>query len=199
MNKITKGLAIVGAILIVLLAIIGLASLNPVSDAIEQTFGGTEQATTNYQVMAGTPDRLTAMPYVYVDDNTTTTGALQWDASSGGIVNQDTEVSGITQVGILAKGLGGTGTSTLFIKLQGSMDGTNFFDITSTTDTLVSTTTVSSVAKVLSYDFGTATSSKLWVTNIPPVKWLRTLFYGDRINYDSDDGVQAYIQITKIQ
>jgi len=162
-------------------------------------FGGFENATTNYQVLAGTPDELTAMPSGYNEATSTAVTALGYDAGSAGVVRQDTEVSGISQIGLLTKGVGGTATSTLFTKFQGSMDGTNFFDIVSTTDTISATTTPSRLVKVLAHDFGTVTSSKMWIIDIPPIKWLRTVFYGENLATDSNDGVQAYIQITKIQ
>jgi len=161
---------------------------------------GFGQNSTNYQVLAGTADELVAMPYEASESVSTTTDALSWDAGSAGTINQQIEVNGIEKVALAITGLSGTATSTLFGKFMGSIDGETFFDIVSSTDpSIFSTTTLSGYVKVIQYDFGTATTSKMWVFNIPPIKYLRTVFYGEDLSTDPADGVQAYITLTKLE
>jgi hypothetical protein len=162
--------------------------------------GGTgDSQKTNYQVMAGevsttgVPSTLCLMPVTYVDSNSTSTNA----ANNGCEINQMLDISGVEKINIVETGKGGTATSTLFTKLMGSYDGINWFGISgnSTTTESVSTSTLYLSDKVLAYDFGTGTTTKTYEINIPPVKYLRTLFYGEDVATDPADFVKANITI----
>lgn len=130
-------------------------------------------------------------------------------ASSTAFADSVTAVSGykagVTQVlqtseidnvilNIMAKG--GTVTSTLHIRQMGSEDGTNYFDISSSTSKSV-TSTLTNNPTALNYAPGTATSSMSVAFETYGYKYIRFIIWGDDVILDPNDGTYAWITAVK--
>lgn len=161
-----------------------------------QLIGGGGQVTVP-QTLAGSADVFTAMPVTYAESANTTTGAVIWDTATGGTIQQQIAVDGITSFTVAGEAEGGTATSSLYIKQQISIDGTNFFEITGNTTTTdkTATSTGALIPKVFSFDPSVATTSFSYTFDIPAAKFLRLLFMADDLSTDPNDGVKAFIQV----
>lgn len=192
-KKILTGIGIISAVVVVL-ALFGLISIKKGEFKVS---GASNPDRTNYSVMAGTATQLCRVPDAYVIQNATNTNP----AVDGCAVNQVIYPEGVTSINFDITAKGGTATSTLAIRPYGSYDGDNWFPIsgTSTSTEPTGTTTLILADKAFIYDFGTATKTKSFTLDIPAVKMLRTVFYGEDVTGDPDDGVKAYIKVGWIE
>lgn len=122
-------------------------------------------------------------------------------------IKQDFYVAGSEDVLLVGAAKGSYATSTLFIQVLGSYDGTNFFNIaSSTTDTVYnSTSSIMTVAHGRSFDIvpGTATSTFSKLIDNPGFDYLRILFYDDRnapygAAYSHLSNVQAFLRLITV-
>jgi len=163
-------------------------------DEVSQ-FGGGGLSTIT-QTMAGSATQFTAMPSPEVYASNTTTDALAWDTSTGGVVTQELLVDGITKISLIVEAEGGTATSTLSVKPFISYDGTTFSEVyASSTPNMNATSSLPTLAKVDSWDPGITTSTKAWIMEIPAAKYLRLVWMGENLSTDPLDGVKAHIQV----
>lgn len=141
----------------------------------------------------GSAINLESVPSSYVLANSTTTSATQY-TDGGHTVQQAINTNGIEEGLLCYRALGGDATSTLNIMQMGSYDGTNFFNVGSSTDlSIIGTTTPTLLAKVpVSFDPGTATTTgQCQIVSVKGYKFTRFIPMAEDVN--AVDGVQAWI------
>lgn len=135
--------------------------------------------------------------------NTATTTVDQAFLDPPSSITQVVDTDGDDQVILSIAAKGGTATSTLFVQISGSYDGTNFFNIsTTTTDTVYNATSTLLAAennRALDFDPGTATSTISKVIDVKGWKYTRFIFWGEDLSTDPADYVQAWIQVIKTE
>ena len=146
-----------------------------------------------YTTMMGASTNLISVPNSLVfADSTTTDTALVAEAGS---ITQHLDTGGIRKVILNIQAVGGTATSTMFIRQMGSYDGTTYYDIATSTDALsnAATSSVAMTPKAVQFDPGTATTSIAVPFVIDGYADTRFVMYGENLSTDPDDGVQAWI------
>lgn len=144
--------------------------------------------------LMGSAANLVSAPKFYVYANSTTTDPAQPDG--GFFINQLINTEGIETGLLCSRALGGTTSTTLNVLQMGSYDGTNFFDVGSSTTNFVAPTTTLTLdpRTVLTLEPGTATTTgKCFAVNVNGYKSTRFIIYGDDLATDVTDGAQAYI------
>jgi hypothetical protein len=148
----------------------------------------------------GSVDNLVSAPNAYVVDTSTTTSATGVQArvyaDGGYTIKQTVKTEGIENGLLCIQAVGGTATSTLSIRQLGLFDGLNGFDVGSSTESFVnSTTTLGIEPKSLSFDPGTATTTgKCYSINTMGYEITGFVIYGEDLDTDPNDGVQAWIE-----
>lgn len=155
------------------------------------------------EVLIGSASNLKTVPLSAVFAASTTTAPTgEYEMLDGGAtLDQEINTSGIDSVKLFVMAKGDTATSTLFIRQMASHDGSNFFDIASSTESLIgATSTISVVDALLSiqYDPGLATTSKVFEFPTRGYKFTRFIIWGENITTDDTDGVQAFINAVKV-
>lgn len=146
----------------------------------------------------GSATNLKSVPSSAVFANSTTTDSSLPDG--GDTITQNYTTGGIRKINMHIQALGGTATSTLFVRQMGSFDGTTYFDIATSTADIRSTTTVSLDPRAIQFDPGTATTTGISMSwPIDGYSHTRFIIYGDDATTDPNDGVQAFITATKIR
>jgi len=185
----SKKQKIISAIVTLVVAIFG-------GGAYMMSGAGGGQMTIGPMNIVGIVENYVSLPIAYSDSNTTTTDSALPDG--GATLVQLVTVDGIQDVGFHVNALGGTPTSTLCIKPRVSLDGTNYYDVT-TTSTATDKTGVVAIgvgdALEFCYDPGTASTTDFFTFNLPATKFVRFQFKGEDVSTDPNDGVQAFIQL----
>lgn len=150
-------------------------------------------------ILMGSATEYTSWPMTFVDAVSTTTGALDWDAGSSGIITQDINVKNFNSIRFNLGLLGGTVTSTPYMKFQTSPDNVTFYDITgntgySTSTAKIGTTTPTMLPTVLTLpDPGINSTTDSFTFDVSSISYLRVLFMADNPGSDPTDGVQGYV------
>jgi len=143
-------------------------------------------------IMVGSSSDCVPLPTSAVFANATTTVA-------GDKIIQKINTAGIEEVILNMAAIGGTPTSTMFVRQMGSFDGINYFDLSTTTDSISATSTLVSTPRAIQWDPGTATSSKSVVFNTKGYKFTRFIMWCEDLATDPNDGVQAWVEQTSIE
>jgi len=146
----------------------------------------------NNSTMIGSVSNLELLPDSAVFANSTTT-------VSSVFLNQRYITSGVRKAIINIAAIGGTSTSTMFVRQMGSFDGTNYFDIATTTDLIAATSTMITAPKAIQWDPGTSTSTMSVAFDIDGYKYTRFVTYGEDVSTDPNDGVQAWMTVTLVE
>ena len=150
--------------------------------------------------LMGSSSNYVSVPKGFVEANSTTTDPAMPDG--GGTVQQLVNTGGIRKILLNIATVGGTATSTVFIRQYGSFDGTNFFHIATSTEARIASAT-STVSFISPYAFtgdpGTASTSLSIPVQIDGYKFTRFLFYGEDLVGDPNDGVQAWVTATLVR
>jgi len=150
--------------------------------------------------LMGTSSNFVGAPKTYVEASATTTGTDTFDGG-GNLIAQELNTSGIEDGLLCLSGVGGSATSTLFIKQMGSYDGLTFSNVGSSTDTFngATSTAFGIDPKVISFDFLTSSSTnKCYGVNVKGYKFTRFETYGEDLAGENDDGVQAWIRFISL-
>lgn len=150
----------------------------------------------------GSSSNLVSLPLEAVFSSATTTDAGGSLADGGFELTQDIDSSGIREINLNIQGIAGTATSSINIVQLGSFDGSNFFNIASSTDNIVATSTVPIFRKSLTYDPGLATTTDNGISIPFTVDgYIKTRFviWADNLASDPTDGVQAWITATLVE
>jgi len=143
----------------------------------------------------GSSSNFVSPPNAFYSGSATTTDTTAIDGG-GNYIQQDINTSGLEDGLLCLSGVGGTATSTLFALITGSYDGTNFYNIsTSTPFTAGATTTLAtSLPFAWQIDFGTAsTTGQCNLISVKGNKVTRFQFYTENASTDPNDGAQAYV------
>lgn len=159
---------------------------------IEEQFGASFMG--NIFTLVGSSDDCDLLPEWYVEANSTTTVALD----NGGLLQQRITTAGLDNIYLAVKAVGAVSTSTMYIKPLVSWDGTNYYNIATSTPVMTGTTTANVInSYIRSYTPGTATSSiKISFPEIKGADYVRFIIYGEK-DGDLNLGIQAYIQAIK--
>lgn len=152
-----------------------------------------------YQVVLGSVSNLVSVPDSFVYANSTTTGSHL--ADYGAVVQQYINTDGIETVMLCYSALGGTATSTMYIRQMGSYDGVTYAQVgTSTaTDLISATSTLNSLSKNYSFTPGLATTTpKCEPVNVSGYKHTRFILSADNVAADPSDGVQAWVTLNPL-
>jgi len=161
--------------------------------------------------LIGASTNLKSLPYITVFANSTTTdsGSSIHMLDGGSTLTQRiyTKETNLVLLNIQAKG--DTATSTLYVRQMGSSNGTNFFDVGTTTVDYMSpnmglrtptTTVIGQMPVGFQFDPGTATTTgKSFPFVTSGYDWTRFIIYADDLSTDPTDGVQAWITAVKVE
>jgi len=157
----------------------------------------------NVITLMGSSSNLVSVPIASSNQNTTTTDAGGSVDDGGFTIQQLVNTGGIRQVWLNINAIGSTATSTLFIQVMGSPDGTNYYNIASSTDAAIynklATTTVSIAQKAIELDPGTATSTISIPVQIDGHRFTRFIIWGDNTVPATNDNIQAWITATLVR
>lgn len=188
-------------IVLAIVIVLGLVGLGIYSLQREPQTGASWYA--GGEVLVGSAANLVSVPQSYVEADATTTGLMLRTYADGNTTVDQLVNSAGSDSGLLCiQAIGGTATSTLFIKQMGSIDSSTYFNVGSSTEALTAyaTTTVESYAKVISLEPGTATTTgKCFPVDTKGYNNTRFLIYGEDLTTDPNDGVQAFIKYIKIE
>jgi len=147
-----------------------------------------------------------SLPLTYVEGYSTTTdssNAVNQLEDGGNELIQQLSVAGANTVILHGLAIGGTATSSLFIKQQVSLDGSTFIeDFATSTDVIlpIGTSTTKIAPRIVSFDPGIATTSFAIPFDVVGWNYARFVMYGEDVaTEDPNDGVQAFIQATVIE
>ena len=161
--------------------------------------------------LIGSSSNLVSLPVSAVFANSTTTdpagrtgsaGAFEGLEDGGDVLSQRFDTSGVRKVLLHISAIGGTNTSTLYVRQMGSFDETNYFDIGPATSTVsvVGTTTLVFFPKATQFDPGSIATTSLSIPfDIDGYRDVRFIIYGENAASDPSDGVQAWITMTKVE
>jgi hypothetical protein len=157
----------------------------------------------NQEVLAGSVDNLVSLPHIKVYADSTTTPSMSGIYLDGDhTIDQLVETSGYNSVLFCGEFKGGTATSTFVLRQMGSQDGSNYFNVGTSTENWVgrgATTTLSINNTNFSLDPGTATTTgECWELNTYGYRFTRFILWGEDVSTDPYDGVQAWINVIKI-
>ena len=144
--------------------------------------------------LIGSAANLESFPVEASFNNTTTTDALLLDG--GDTIYQAFKTEGINE-GLLCYQLkAGSATSTWNLIHMGSYDGTNYFDVASSTDVFNGTSTDISLDRTaMSFDPGIATTTgQCRKVDVRGYTYTRLIMWGEDLAADGVDGVQGWVQ-----
>lgn len=154
----------------------------------------------NKITMLGSSSNLVSLPSSMVEANATTTDSGGSVLDGGSTLIQRLDTSGIRKVILNISTVGGTATSTMYIKQMGSFDGTSYFNLATSTALFTSTSTPPSLtAKGSVIVPGLATTTISLPFEVDGHPFTRFLFYGDNVAGDPNDGIQAWITATLVE
>ena len=164
-----------------------------------QSFGAGFTMSSNITLLASSSN-LASLPNSAVFANNTTTDAGGTVDDGGFLVNQLVRTEGIDRVNLVVNGRGRTATSTMFIRQMGSVDGTNFYDLATSTSMITSTSTLwNGVPRGISLDFGTVTTTRSIQFDVHGDTWTRFVMWGENLAADGTDGAEAWVTATLIE
>ncbi len=157
------------------------------------------QDTSNIITLVGTSDDATQLPPSYVKANSTTTDAVD----DGGLINQLVFTEGFETVRATFSALGAFATNTVNVRLMGSFDNVNYFDVmysTSTPNIMGNGTTTPTIfGYVTSFAPGVATTSWTYDYDVKGLKSVRFILKGEEDDdLDNNEWTKAWIQLVKI-
>lgn len=154
----------------------------------------------NKVTLLGSSSNLVSLPNSLVFGNSTTTDAGGAVTDGGFTFTQLIATSGIRKVILNFSLVGGTATSTAYVRQMGSFDGSSFFDIaTSTAIINASSTTISITPLGGRITPGLATTTIALPFAVDGYPFTRFMVYGDNLSTDPNDGVQAWITATLVE
>lgn len=182
-------------IIVVVVAIVAVILLLP--DDQSEMFGG---ALSNKANLIGSATNYKSLSNSWVEANSTSTDSGTVEDPS--TITQFFNLKGATQIRLSGGGIAETATSTAHLTFQFSNDGDNWFNNTysSTTDTLLvsATSTINVMRNAQVFTFGTASTTYSYVYDVPAVDFMRILLYQDNLSTDPNDGVQMWLEVTKL-
>lgn len=191
MNKRNKILLAVGAgllVVLILVVLIGMKFLKPSNLGNGQ---GTAWFSSS-ENLVGSSSQLGRLATTTVFSDSISTDSYR------AAVDQLVETSKLDTVFLNIMAKGNVATSTVFIRQMGSQDGTNYFDIaTSTLDRTSPTSTIGNAPLVAQFDPGTTTSSVSVAFPTYGFRYTRFLIWGEEIKENSGEGTFAWIQAIK--
>ena len=138
------------------------------------------------ETIIGTSTDYISVPSVAVFADATTTSAYGNLNNDPGTIDQLVTTSGIRKIKMSIGAVGGTATSTLYQRMMASWDGTNYFDIATSTDS--NATTTMAVAPVLSRQWtpGTASTTITTEYEIDGYPFVRFITWSSDLATDPD-------------
>lgn len=184
-------------VVIVILIAAGLWFFNGSNNA---SFGGVRPSSDN---LVGSSSNAVSIPNVMAFADATSTDSSFY-ADGGQTLTQRIDTGNVPAVRLDILAIGGTATSTFSIRQQVSQDGDNWFNIhassTPSNIGIVATATpVSLIPAGLVFDPGTASTSNSFIFDTTGAKFTRFIFLGDDLATDPNDGIQAWVQATKLE
>jgi len=182
--------------LVVILVVVGAGLYY---DKIPNLFGASSSH--SKITMLGSSSNLESLPAIYVFANSTTTDAGGSLEDGGNVINQIAFLEGVEKVRLNISGIGNYATNTISIRIRGSHDNTNYYDIMYASSSPINpignnTTTPSVLPYVTSFEPGVATTTWSYDYNVEGFKSIRFLLKGpDDIDADLAEGVQAWIDM----
>uniref|UniRef100_A0A6H1ZKX8 Uncharacterized protein n=1 Tax=viral metagenome TaxID=1070528 RepID=A0A6H1ZKX8_9ZZZZ len=155
----------------------------------------------NTVTLMGSSSDLVSVPNSGVEGNSTTTDSGTSVLDGGYTIQQLVNTGGIREVKLNISAVGGTATSTGYLQVMGSNDGTNYYKLSTSTDpyTKLATTTIAIKQKAFVFVPGTATTTISIPIQIDGYRFTRFILWGDNLSTDSNDGIQAWITATLIE
>jgi len=202
MRKIILGLGVLGGIVVIVCLLFSKNALYPQG---KLGAGFLDKGKAN---LVGSSSNYVSLPLTAVFADATTTddyNVVSQLADGGDVINQVVETSGIRKILLKINGLGGTATSTMYVRQMGSFDGVNYANIASSTiayANLVGTTTLTvDMPKAFQFDFGVASTTQALVNpfEIDGWKYTRFIMWGDDLSTDPNDGVQAWVEAILVE
>jgi len=202
MRKIILGLGVLGGIVVIVCLLFSKNALYPQG---KLGAGFLDKGKAN---LVGSSSNYVSLPLTAVFADATTTddyNVVSQLADGGDVINQVVETSGIRKILLKINGLGGTATSTMYVRQMGSFDGVNYANIASSTiayANLVGTTTLTvDMPKAFQFDFGVASTTQALVIpfEIDGWKYTRFIMWGDDLSTDPNDGVQAWVEAILVE
>jgi len=202
MRKIILGLGVLGGIAVIVCLLFSKNALYPQG---KLGAGFLDKGKAN---LVGLSSNYVSLPLTAVFADATTTddyNVVSQLADGGDVINQVVETSGIRKILLKINGLGGTATSTMYVRQMGSFDGVNYANIASSTiayANLVGTTTLTvDMPKAFQFDFGVASTTQALVIpfEIDGWKYTRFIMWGDDLSTDPNDGAQAWVEAILVE
>ena len=183
--------------LVLILIVIGVGIWwSGLSKNITQNLSGFDDRTT--LTLLGSSSNYVSLPDEMVFANSTTTRENLEDGS--GVFRQMIQTGGIRKVVLNFGAVGGTATSTTYIRQMGSNDDSTYYDLATSTTVITSTSTPMSVTpRGTKFDIGTASSTISIPFEVDGYRFTRFVMYSDELSTDPDDGVQAWITATLVR
>jgi len=181
------------SISLIVIIVIGI-SISSVTDNLGSSFDDKTTLT-----LIGSASNYTSLPIEVSFSNSTTTDSALSDG--GDTLQQMLNTGGIRKAILNFAAVGGTATSTMYVRQMGSNDGDNYFDIApaSSTVDIAGTSTIAFIPKAIQFDAGTASSSISVPFEIDGYRYTRFIMYGEDVSTDPNDGVQAWITASLIR
>ena len=153
------------------------------------------------QTLAGSSSNYVSLPKsaVFADATTTDDG---YYADGGDEIMQVVNTSGIRKILLKVNALGGTATSTMYIRQMGSFDGTNYYYLaTSTSETVATSTKLFTTQRAVELVPGTASTTvgAAIPFEIDGWKYTRFIMWAEDVSTDPDDGIQAWVSATLVE
>lgn len=162
---------------------------------------GSEWYASSENLVGSSSNAVSVPRLAYFANSTTTPPTNEYSMIDGGqTIDQLVDTRGVNTVILNISAIAPTATSTLYVRQMGSHDGTNFFDIASSTSATLATTTYEQIpVHSVAIDPGTATSSASYGFNTQGYKSTRFIIWSEGWTGDLDTGVQAWIQAVKVE
>lgn len=159
----------------------------------------------NEKTLVGTSSNAVSVPNVAVFADNTTTGDFVHDGAK--LITQlvETEDKDVVLLNIAA--VSPNASSTIYIRQMGSHDGTNYFDLGTSTElvlassapTAIATTTLTNSPRSVQWKPGVATSSLSRSFSTYGYEKTRFIFWSEGWTGDLDTGVQAWITAVTVE
>jgi len=150
----------------------------------------------NKITLLGSSANYIRLPYYYYEAVSTTTAGF----TDGGLLTQQISTNGLDNVSLAISAIGSVSTSTIYIKPMVSFDGTNFFNIATSTNSLMGTTTANITnSYIREFIPSAATSTKVF--NFPEIKgskYTRFLIYSPKAG-ELNTTTKAWIEAIKFE
>lgn len=200
-----KNILLIGLLILAVLFVgiaIGYTNPDKVKNVTDTLGGGWLPSA---EVLAGSSTALCLMPPIAVFADATTTASDLHGCTIDQVV--DSEKKDTVLLNMMVRGR--TVTSTFFVRQMGSHDGTNYFDLATSTYSLagmgpgdglrtVTSTIISLSPSGFQFDPGVATTSISVPLQTTGYRYTRFVMYGDDIAADPTDGILAWINAIKV-